>query len=463
MERPADQMGDTHVQKLNDSWRLRIGLCVSLAALFPSASALAVPLQKRATPPTKTPSEGGAVGALSAGGPYSASGVTLRSQLDLSAFPGSQTRGADIWGYTSPSGRRYALITFTKGTAFVEVTNPDAPVIVDYVDGAGIDQVWRDVKTYQNYAYVVSDGAGVGLQVIDMSNIDSGSVTLVNTSTQNGLLTAHNVAVNEDSGFLYIVGGNIGGGGIVAADLTDPANPNIVGQWTDLVVHDVQVVTYTSGPFAGREIAFTFAGFDGLRIVDVTDKGNMFERSSLIYLNLGYCHQGCLGADQKYLFFDDELDEFFGNVPTTTTYVADVQDLDNPSLVTTFTTGLPATDHNLFIRGDFLYCANYASGLHIWDISDVNNAQHVGFFDTYPEHDDVDANFPGAWAPYVGFDAPLVLVSDRERGLFILDASGSLSGGLPIPTVGAWGLVCLMILVVLCATLVYRRVRPPIA
>jgi len=97
--------------------------------------------------------------------------------------------------------------------------------------------------------------------------------------------------------------------------------------------------------------------------------------------------------------------------------------------------------------------------LHIWDISDVNNAQHVGFFDTYPEHDEVDANFPGAWAPYVGFDAPLVLVADRERGLFILDAGAALSPGQAIPTVGTWGLVCLLVSVVLCATLIYRRTQ----
>src|SRR5690606_7528123 len=100
--------------------------------------------------------------------------------------------------------------------------------------------------------------------------------TLIQNKTQLGHSSTHNIVSNPDSNFLYLVGCNIANGGLIAVSLDDPTNPTIVGQWSTHYVHDAQVVTYTEGPYAGREIAFCLNGFDGLEIVDVTDKSNMF-------------------------------------------------------------------------------------------------------------------------------------------------------------------------------------------
>ena len=60
---------------------------------------------------------------------------------------------------------------------------------------------WSDMATYRTYAYNVNETGG-GMQIFDLSDIDNGVVTLTG-SAQNDLASAHNVFVNEESGFAY--------------------------------------------------------------------------------------------------------------------------------------------------------------------------------------------------------------------------------------------------------------------
>ncbi|NRA58147.1 MAG: choice-of-anchor B family protein, partial [Phycisphaerales bacterium] len=198
---------------------------------------------------------------------FESENVTLLSWIPLSAFPGGHGAGNDCWGYTSPSGREYAIMGLQRGFGFVEVTDPTNPVIIDWVEGPSSS--WHDVKVIGNYAYGVSEG-GWGIQVMDLSEIDDGRVRLVQNKRQFGHETTHNIISNPDSGYIYLCGANIANGGLIAVSLDNPENPTIVGQWSTHYVHDAQVVTYTDGPYAGREIAFCLNGFDGLEILDVT-------------------------------------------------------------------------------------------------------------------------------------------------------------------------------------------------
>jgi choice-of-anchor B domain-containing protein len=362
--------------------------------------------------------------AVMAGEEFEASGVALKAWFPPSAYP-IESPGNDVWGYESPSGRQYAIAGTHEGTAFIEVTDPANSEIVGWVPGGNPGPTWRDMKTYLHYCYVVKDFDNLALQVIDLSDIDNGNVTLVNTTDLNsGFERAHNIAINEDTGFAYLIGSNLGGGGLAVVDLADPVNPVLVGNWEGPATgHDALIISYTEGPYAGREIAFFFGYSSGVTVVDVTEKDNMFTRSNLIYPNTSICHQGWVSEDRNWLFIGDEGDE---NPMPTTTYVADITNLDDITYETSFTTGLGSTDHNMMVRGNFLYCANYSSGLRIWDVSDVNAAVEVGYFDTFPEHN--DPGFPGAWAPYVGWDNGIVVVNDRNRGLFVLDASAAIGG-----------------------------------
>ena len=355
------------------------------------------------------------------GSGFGAQGVTLLSHIPLNQFPGGQNLGNDCWGYVSPSGREYAIMGLEKGFGFVEITDPTDPQIIEVIPGPS--SVWHDIKVIGNWAYGVSEG-GAGVQCINIGRIDAGEVVLTGNILDAGHSTTHNIVANEEAGTLYLAGANIGNGGLIRLDLTEPGNPQVVGGWTQQYVHDAQVVTWQGGEFDGREIAFLASGLSGgwtqtgLRIVDMTDPLAPELISTLFYPRSGYSHQLWLSDDRSTLYLNDELDESDGSVATTTTRVIDVTDLRNPVVTGSFTTGKQAIDHNLYTRGDYLFQANYRSGLRVFDATDPKNPQEIAYFDTFPGSD--AAAFNGAWSVFPYYPSGNVIVSDIERGLFVL-------------------------------------------
>ncbi len=347
---------------------------------------------------------------------FPSSGVQLLSWLPLKDLEATAVSGNDCWGYVSPSGREYAIMGLSNGTTFVEITDPSDPVVIYFQPGE--TSLWRDVKTYLSYAYIVSEGGG-GIQIVDMSQIDNGVVTLANTYTGGGQ-TSHNVAIDTVSGFLYRCGGG-SGQGIRAYSLANPASPSYQGAWNSRYVHDLQVVTYESGPYAGKQIAFACSGFGnggtstGLTVLDVTNKSNMITRDQFYYGNAAYSHQAWLSADRTKLFLNDELDED-GILPTTT-HVMDVSNLDNVQHLGTFTNGNRAIGHNLYTHEGNVFEANYRSGLRIFDGTSGASATETAYFDTWPGDD--NASFNGLWSVYPFFPSGVVIGSDLERGLFV--------------------------------------------
>lgn len=345
------------------------------------------------------------------GGGFASENVELMSWITLPEF--GSAAGNDCWGYVSPTGREYAIMGLYEGTAWVEITNPGNAQVVAFQPGPS--STWRDIKTYQHYAYAVSEG-GSGIQVFDMTNIDNGVVALVTQGTG----ATHNVALDPVSGFLYRCGG--GSNGLRIYSLANPANPVQVGNYSDRYVHDAQIVTYTSGPYAGRQIAFCCGGFNGgwdqtgLTIIDVTNKSNLQVLTHYQYPSGQYSHQGWLTEDRQYFLLDDELDEQNLGVPTRT-HVIDVSDLSNPLQVATFTTGSSSIDHNQYVHGDLTFQANYRSGLRVFDVSDPLSPTPFAYFDTFPDND--SANFNGLWSCYPYFPSGTVIGSDIERGLFV--------------------------------------------
>ena len=342
---------------------------------------------------------------------FPASGVALLSWLPLAEFGSSVSSGADCWGWTSPSGREYALMTTSHNTAVVEVTQPDDAQIIAILPGP--QSLWRDVKTYQHYAYVVSEG-GDGIQVFDLSNVDAGIVTTLPSVTTGGTTATHNVAIDEVSGYLYRCGGS--SNGLRVYSLANPASPAYVGSWSDRYVHDAQIVT-----IGNKQYAFAATGDNGgfdnpsFEVIDVTNKNNMTSAQRIIYGGGRYSHQIWLSEDLQYAYLNDELDED-GSLPTTT-LVFDVSSPESATLVSSFTNGNTAVGHNLYTRGNLVFEANYRSGLRVFDATNPAAPTEVAYFDTYPENDAADFN--GLWSNYPYFPSGIVIGSDLERGLFV--------------------------------------------
>ncbi len=359
----------------------------------------------------------GGYSSFASGGGFPASGIELLDWRVLGDFGPQHQNGNSLWGYTSPSGREYALMGLSDGLGVVEISNPRDTRIIAVI--AGPESLWRDVRVYQNYCYAVSEGGG-GIQVIDLSQVDDGIVTLVGSVTSGGGLSTHTVAIDEASGYLYRAGGD--NNGIRVYDLADPVNPAYVGAWLTRYTHEATPVTYTSGPYAGRQIVYSCGGLDGgwtatgLDVLDVTDKSNILYLKHVSWSLAGYSHQGWPSPDLKYFYIDDELDEYFYGVPTGT-IVYDISDPGNPAYVGTFTNGNTSIGHNVYTKGKYLYEANYRSGLRIFDATNPTSPTEVAYFDTWPDDDGVAFN--SLWNVYVYFESGTIIGSDIEKGLFV--------------------------------------------
>lgn len=362
-------------------------------------------------------------------GSYPCSNIDLLAFLPLSQIGGGN--GNDIWGWTdSVTAKEYAIMGLTNGTAFVDISDPVNPVYLGHLPPhPGVsNSSWRDIKTYNDHAFIGSEALNSGMQVVDLTQlrgIVSPPVTIVETAFYLGFSTSHNIVINEDSGFAYGVGLNSGNcaRGLHFVDIVNPASPQSAGCFSsDGYTHDAQCVIYSGPDIAhqGKEICFAY-NEDTLTIVDVSNKAAPVQLSSTGYSNRGYSHQGWLSDDHAYVLLDDELDERnFASVTNTRTLIWNVADLDNPVHQGDYSGVSTSIDHNQYIIGDYSYQANYRSGLRILDISDIanNNLSEVAFFDIYPAND--DANFNGAWSVYPFFASGNVIVSGIEQGLYIL-------------------------------------------
>ncbi len=353
----------------------------------------------------------------------------LMAHMTLEDLKGGND-GNDCWGWTdSVSGKEYALICTSTGVSFVDISNPIDPILMGSLPTATSNSIWRDVKVYNDHAFVVSEASGHGMQVFDLSRLRD-VTTPPEVFTEDAHYTqfgnAHNIVINEDSGFAYAVGTNTFNGGPHFVNIQDPTNPTAAGGYgNDSYSHDAQVVTY-NGPdtdYSGREILIG-SNEDEIVIVDVTDKNNPTNISNVTYANIGFTHQGWFTPNQKYFILGDELDEINYNT-NTRTLVFNFSDLDNPTFHMQHLGPTTSIDHNVYVKGDLLYQANYTSGIRVIDISDIetNSMNEVGFFDTYPENN--NTSFHGAWNVYPYFASGNIIISDIERGLFIIRKSGS--------------------------------------
>ena len=381
-------------------------------------------------------------------GEFPCDDVDLLAHLPLEAIGGGEI-GNDMWGWKDPRTKReYALVGKTNGTAFVDISNPTRPVYLGQMPtqstAGGI--FWRDIKVYRDHAFVVSENTDHGMQVFDLTRLRRAGrepQTFTADAVYTGISSTHNLDINEDSGFAYLVGTNtcVSGeeqGGLHMVDIRRPERPKFAGcalvqppadpaAPNNNYVHDAQCVNYR-GPdreFRHREICFG-SNENAVVIYDVTDKSEPVVLSQTTYATAVYTHQGWLTPDRRWFVFNDEGDENgFGAPPTVarqTTYILNVESLERTGEVIASENNTTSIDHNLYMPGDgYIYESNYTSGLRIFTERSVRDGdlREVAWFDVYPENDDPTFE-GGTWSNYSWFDDGVVGVSSIDRGLFVL-------------------------------------------
>lgn len=358
-------------------------------------------------------------------GDYPCNGFDLMSHISAEDLGGEGAEGNDSWGWTDPlTGKEYALIGTTTGSAFVDLSDPTNPILLGRLPTATVNSSWRDIKVYNNHAFVVSEASGHGMQVFDLTrlrNVQNPPETFSADAAYNEFGNAHNIVINEDSGFAYVVGSNTFDGGPHFINIQTPTNPLAAGGYAnDSYSHDAQVILY-NGPdtdHTGKELLIG-SNENEVVIVDVSDKNNPSQISNIDYSNIGYTHQGWFTDDMTYFLLGDEIDEinFGGN---SRTLVFDFTDLDNPIFHLEYLGPTTAIDHNGYVVGNTFYIANYTAGIRAVDISNISSGVMVetGFIDTFPSND--NTAFNGAWNIYPFFPSGNILVSDIEGGMFIV-------------------------------------------
>ncbi|MDA9602634.1 choice-of-anchor B family protein [Flavobacteriaceae bacterium] len=363
-------------------------------------------------------------------GIYPCQGYDLLAKISLETF-GSEAAN-DNWGWVDhESGKEYVLSGLDDGTAFIDISDPKNPIFLGKLPTATTVSPWRDIKVYENHAFIVSEAPEHGLQVFDLTRLRL--IDEFQIFTSDARLTdfgnAHNIWINQESGYAYVFGSELYQGGPLFINITNPINPQVEGGYADdSYTHDAHIVTY-DGPdnqYKGREILFGSNSDGGennkIIIVDITDKSNPIRINSITYTNGGYTHQGFLSEDHRYFFLGDELDELQSGAPTQTR-IFDLTSLSNSTLHVNYFGGVNAIDHNGYVKGNKFYLASYTAGLRVLDISQVQNksVKEIGFFDTYPSNN--NPKFNGVWSIYPFFESGIIAINDIDSGLFLVKAS----------------------------------------
>jgi hypothetical protein len=157
---------------------------------------------------------------------------------------GGRSGYMDVWGYNAPDGTEIAIIGMDGGVAFIDVTNPQLPVEVGFVNMTFATH--RDMRTHGTYAYAVNENGGGGLAIIDLSNP---KLPVLVKNWEDAFDRAHNLHIAD--GYAYVVGAQ-GAAGTTSTnilDLSDPENPVKVGSGNLLVAAVTIFLTPRMFPF----------------------------------------------------------------------------------------------------------------------------------------------------------------------------------------------------------------------
>ncbi|MCB0397253.1 MAG: choice-of-anchor B family protein [Flavobacteriales bacterium] len=325
----------------------------------------------------------------------------------------------EIWGITE-GDREYAIIGSTEGTHIFDVTDPQNSVLVDFVQGRDHGQhiIHRDYHDYKGYLYMVSDEGESSLQIADLSYLPD-SVHVVYDS-QALFKRSHNIFIDSATARLYVCSVYSvarGYNGLEVYSLANPLQPELILEYPDIgTVHDI---------FVKNDTGYVHNGGKGFHMIDFGDTANVMSLGTLeFYPDKGYNHSGWLTENGKYYVMADETHGLDMKM-------LDVQDPMDIKVLSTFGSHVDTNSvaHNPLIKGNYVYASYYHDGFQMFNIADPAQPVKVGYYKTYApsDHD----SYRGAWGCYPFLPSGIVLVSDMQYGLFVLDVSQALTTSVP--------------------------------
>ena len=322
----------------------------------------------------------------------------------LGSYDYPTTQGNDIWGWVDGNDEEYALVGLRSGFSVVNVTNPSSTIEEFFIPD--INSIWRDIKTWGNYAYVTTE-ADAGLLIVDLTDMTGNTFSHVSqfTNSNGGSISftsAHDIYIDEN-GIAYIFGAGGPGlqpNGAIFLDVNaNPTNPVYLGEWNDEYIHDGMVRGDTM--WAG-------CVYDGkVFCVDVSDKTNPQTLGSATTPN-AFTHNAWVSDDGNYVFTTDEQSDAYLTA-------FDVSNLSNIFEVDRIQSnpGSNSIPHNTFVDGNFLITSYYRDGTTVHDITHPSYMIQVAYYDSYSGSGN---GFDGCWGTYPYLPSGNIISSDINSG-----------------------------------------------
>ena len=312
------------------------------------------------------------------------------------------------WSYIHGDGREYAILGTTNGTAIYNVTNPYAIYRVALIPGP--ESPWREMKSYRNWIYIVTEGfgTGTGLQIVRMTNPEAPVLATTYTAS---FVTAHTIAIDTTRALLICNGTRSNSGqatGMRILTIQNPEAPFPVGWWPGgaLPVSSNDYV-HDSVPVGNRLYAASI--YPGIqRVLDFTNPAGVTEINSWTYPG-GFTHNCWPDVSGNWLYVTDEVD----GEPLK---IFDISNVMNPVLVNAITSNPHAIVHNAHVKGGELYLSNYTEGIRLLDLEDPAHPAEFGWADSYPGP---SGGFSGVWEVCPFFPSGTVIASDMQTGLYV--------------------------------------------
>jgi choice-of-anchor B domain-containing protein len=344
-------------------------------------------------------------------------GVTLLDTLNRSHGSTNcygTTYFSSCWGWVSPDGKEYALLGTYTGTAIIDL-NVSPIQEIQHIPGPPASCAYREIKTYKQYAYIVSEG-GQGVQIVDLSGLPDTAILVQNFNyidTTKNILRSHTVTLAD--GYLYLNGSATWPpGGVVIFSLRDnPTSPQYVGQFQPRYVHDSFVRNDTL-------YAASIYSDGGLYVADISNKANPQILRFIQYSGSGTHHAWASTDGGRYVFTTDEI----GAVNNLKVW--DLQNLGSGPPYTPLAqyAATPADIiHNVHGRGRYAYVSHYTAGMRVVDVGNPAVPVEVGGYDSYPG---TSGGYHGCWGVYPYFPSGRWIGSDMQTGLYVLGFSGLL-------------------------------------
>jgi choice-of-anchor B domain-containing protein len=354
---------------------------------------------------------------------YSASNFTLISNIDPEPNVNSSgNKYSGCWGWHQPNQQKeYAIAGSQSGTYWVDVTNPVTPIVSDYEAGQVSDATWREIKTYQNYCYVISDDGGANsLQIFDMQYLPDS----VHKVYDSDALFKRGHTLWVDGTKLYVAGvtySNNTSSSMNVYSLATPSNPTLLRQ----LDQDYPFINYVHDMFVRNDTVYASCAYQGLYVFNFDAINNTFTQLGSLssYPFSGYNHSSALTPNGQTLVFADEVPV---GLPLK---VADVSNLSNIQVLATTNQFSLTTPHNPFMVNDqYCFVSSYSEGIQLYDISNPSAPILAGYFDTYPQgggnvNDWSAGNYNGNWGAYPYFPSKNIFALDMENGIFMLKTS----------------------------------------